>query len=43
VACRIIAKAALVYILQDDIQKVASSHQLCVGQIAGVEAVVHEV
>ena len=37
---RIVAKAAL-YILRDDIQAVAGSHQLCAGQIAGVEAVVH--
>ena len=42
VARRIIAKAAL-SILRDDIQKAASSHQLCAGQIAGVEAAVHKV
>ena len=37
VARRIVAKAAL-YILRNDIQAVAGLHQLCAGQIAGVEA-----
>ena len=42
VACRIIAKAAL-SIIRDDIQEAAGSHQLCGGQIAGVEVAVHAV
>ena len=42
VAHRIIAKAAL-SIIRDDIQEAASSHQLCAGQIARVEAAVHAV
>ena len=42
VARSFVAKAAL-YILRDDIQAVAGSCQLCAGQIAGVEAVVHAV
>ena len=42
VARRIIAKAAL-SILRDDIQNVAGPYQLCAGQVAGVEAVVHRV
>ena len=42
VAHRIVTKAALC-ILRDDIQAVTGSCQLCAGQIAGVEAVVHAV
>jgi len=42
VAHRIITKAAP-SILQDDIQKVAGSHQLCTGQYTGVKVAVHAV
>ena len=36
------AKAAL-YVIRDDIQAAAGPHQLCAGQIAGIEAAVHAV
>ena len=42
VACQIVAKAAL-SVIQDDLQEVAGSRQLCAGQIAGVETAVHAV
>ena len=31
------------YIIRDDIQAAAGPHQLCAGQIAGIEAAVHAV
>ena len=36
------AKAVL-FILLDDIQEAAGAHQLCAGQLSGVEAAVHAV
>ena len=42
VARRIISKAIL-FVVKDDIREAAGSHQLCGGQIAGIEAAVHAV
>jgi len=39
---RIVSKAAL-FVIHNDIQEAAGSHQLCAGQLAGVESAVHAV
>jgi len=39
---RIVSKAAL-FVISNDMQEAAGSYQLCAGQLAGVESVVHAV
>jgi len=39
----LLLKLPVLFILRDDIQEAAGAHQLCAGQLSGVEAAVHTV